>query len=185
MHILSDINIVIREGVNSTKPKDYWLAIVGAWRSQLDFHPANFHSMSPHVSIALLAIAFKWQQFSWNNIVYCCQKYFMHDNNISFQTTIFIRSHSVSTVQLINQQYILPGNSISFQATTFLAWDNISFQATIFLSWQSSWAWNQMLWLTMSGLSSIIALWGSCNGNLEIGFFHFWERNISGIFGHG
>ena len=29
------------------------------------------------------------------------------------------------------------------------------------------------------------ALWGSCNGKLEIGFFHFWERNISGIFGHG
>ena len=29
------------------------------------------------------------------------------------------------------------------------------------------------------------ALWGSCNGKLEIGIFHFWERNISGIFGHG
>ena len=30
-----------------------------------------------------------------------------------------------------------------------------------------------------------IALWGSCNGKLEIGIFHFLERNISGIFGHG
>ena len=30
-----------------------------------------------------------------------------------------------------------------------------------------------------------IALWGSCNGKLGIGIFHFWERNISGIFGHG
>ena len=32
---------------------------------------------------------------------------------------------------------------------------------------------------------SRIALWGSCNGKLEIGIFHFLERNISGIFGHG
>ena len=29
------------------------------------------------------------------------------------------------------------------------------------------------------------AQWGSCNGNLEIGIFHFLERSISGIFGHG
>ena len=33
--------------------------------------------------------------------------------------------------------------------------------------------------------SPTTALWRSCDGNLEIGFFHFWERNISGIFGHG
>ena len=38
-----------------------------------------------------------------------------------------------------------------------------------------------ILMLTMD----INALWGSCKGKLEIGFFHFWERNISGIFGDG
>ena len=32
---------------------------------------------------------------------------------------------------------------------------------------------------------SNIALCRSCNGKVEIGIFHFWERNISGIFGHG
>ena len=37
----------------------------------------------------------------------------------------------------------------------------------------------------MLGLYASIALWGSCNGKLEIGIFHFLERNISGIFGHG
>ena len=31
----------------------------------------------------------------------------------------------------------------------------------------------------------IIALCRSCNGKVEIGIFHFWERNKSGIFGHG
>ena len=30
-----------------------------------------------------------------------------------------------------------------------------------------------------------IALCGSCNGNLDIGFCNFLERNLSGIFGHG
>ena len=33
--------------------------------------------------------------------------------------------------------------------------------------------------------SCLSALWRSCNGKLEIGIFHFLERNISGIFGHG
>ena len=30
-----------------------------------------------------------------------------------------------------------------------------------------------------------IALCQSCNGKVEIRTSHFWERNISGIFGHG
>ena len=30
-----------------------------------------------------------------------------------------------------------------------------------------------------------IALCRSCNGKVEIGIINFWERNISGIFGHG
>ena len=39
--------------------------------------------------------------------------------------------------------------------------------------------------LVKNSADPITALCRSCNGEVEIGTFHFWERNMSGIFGHG
>ena len=62
-------------------------------------------------------------------------------------------------------------------------WDSTSLQ-----NWTQgfdSWSGADNQTVPTGPLHQINALWGSCNGKLEIGFFHFWERNISGIFGHG
>ena len=45
--------------------------------------------------------------------------------------------------------------------------------------------WWRWPWASSVTLMRSNALWGSCNGNLEVGFFRFWERNLSGIFGQG
>ena len=54
----------------------------------------------------------------------------------------------------------------------------------IFELWHIPWALNICKCVYACNLPTT-ALWGSCNGNLDIGLFHFWERNLSGIFGHG